>query len=120
MMKSSNPRAFSSGMIGTKNGTCGELSRSIQIFFRTAVGFAALVEAGVLSSASSMVDFIEETNPGRKRDPAKRRTCDAHRWPDEELSHHFNAQAARLLAAYATDGVLPDENEFSVLIARRA
>src|ERR1700680_21583 len=41
-----------------KNGTCGELSRSIQIFFETADGFATVVKVGVNSSVSSIVEFM--------------------------------------------------------------
>src|SRR5450631_3639538 len=68
-MKSSKPLAFSSGMMGAKNGTCGELSRSIQIFFRTADGFATVVGVGVISSVNSIVDFMIEGRVGKVARP---------------------------------------------------
>src|SRR6266852_4290114 len=94
-MKSSKPLAFSSGMMGTKNGTCGELSRSIQIFFRTAGGFVAIGEAGVSSSVISIVDVIRGEPWWKGCSPGSYHSVMRFGRPGCLLPHHLNAQAAQ-------------------------
>src|SRR5207237_5002786 len=50
------PRFSSSLMIGAKNGTCGELSRSIHILFWAAFGLAVAFDRGLIFARLVVID----------------------------------------------------------------
>src|SRR5216683_1043925 len=100
-MKSSKPLAFSSGMMGTKNGTCGELSRSIQIFFRIAGISAKIGGGGVSASVISIGDVFRGGSWWKGCSPALRHSAMRFGRPVCLLPHHFDAQAAQDLTDHA-------------------
>src|SRR5258708_26181291 len=97
-MKSSKPLGSSSGLMGTKNGTCGELSRSIQIFFRIAGSSATIGGAGVSASVISIVGVFRGVSWRKGCSPALRHSVMRFGRPVCLLPHHFDAQAAQDLA----------------------